>query len=445
MVQKQTGQDKKVFTPVIVFYKELLPFCNNNHMSCLAFNQLVYWWDKVKRPFYKFLLPPSSEHLAYKEGDSIGEELGLLNGNTLRKTLSPLVTTWKTKKLCMAAVDKFKGKPFYSYVDKQTNCTFYVGNNRAIDDIILQCFFRNGKLILPLNSDDEHVSRGGLEKRALEMNDRMPGLAKTELDLIVSAPSKIEHPTLKNCGYQGGSDLKNCGSLIQEITDTYNTKNLYQLTKRKKCVSGLIDDHLDECSGLANEKREVIPIPLNEKKVNSTLFLGEFSKKIENSDFGYKQPVSAILEKVPEVQIIQGVQFLGHSMKNSSQMEQEQQGVHQSGGNRPKSPTQLMYEKGEKVNIAFSKAWTAYRKKGSAAESCKEWLKLTDEEREAAANSISQYLRYATRGDEKNRQFVLDFERYLKRRKWESDLSITGTQMQGNTYFRPQQTRTQFD
>lgn len=113
--------------------------------SAVVFNRLVYWSNKKPDGFYKFK-QPSPKNRLYKYGDSWQEELGM-SRKTLDSAMSPLVTTFKSKKQFLAEKDKFKGKIFASYTNRTTYQTFYL-----IDKHALEAFYTKLGIIKPPSS-----------------------------------------------------------------------------------------------------------------------------------------------------------------------------------------------------------------------------------------------------------------------------------------------------
>ena len=113
-----------------------MPFVGRDSNSCLLFQQLEYWFDKPQYAggFYKFLEPATNEP-QYKEGQSWTEELGV-SDKVFRTAFARIGTHWGSKKEYENAEDKFQGKYFCSYYDRQRHLTYYFRNNDLVNALL---------------------------------------------------------------------------------------------------------------------------------------------------------------------------------------------------------------------------------------------------------------------------------------------------------------------
>ncbi len=105
----------------------------NSNEKALAFGSLMYWANKNPDGFYKFKFP--CKHPLYRKGDSWSETLGLTK-RKLESTFSGLVTHHKSKNDYRKSEDKFAGKMFCSYTERNTNKTFYFMDKERVDEFL---------------------------------------------------------------------------------------------------------------------------------------------------------------------------------------------------------------------------------------------------------------------------------------------------------------------
>lgn len=99
----------------------------------IAFSRLIYWFGKKPDGFYKFKEP--CKHPLYNKGDSWSEDLRMTK-RVLDPVLKMLVTHHKSKNDYRNAEDKFNGKMFCSYTERNTNRTFYFMDKEAVDKFL---------------------------------------------------------------------------------------------------------------------------------------------------------------------------------------------------------------------------------------------------------------------------------------------------------------------
>ena len=97
----------------------------NNKTAAALMARLSYWFSKYEQGFYKFMEPCS--HKLYRPGDSWTEEMGAAR-RTLNRAFDLIGVRYKSKRLFLQEQDPFQGKMFASYVDNDTNQTFYLKN-----------------------------------------------------------------------------------------------------------------------------------------------------------------------------------------------------------------------------------------------------------------------------------------------------------------------------
>lgn len=116
------------------------------------------------------------KHRYYKNGDSWVEEVGFTR-RTFHTLFDQIGTRHKSKTQFFAAKDKFKGKFYASYYDRDTNQTFYIRNHKLAEEFIKSTkkpktskrtkFSRSANILpvpnneLPLRTDSDFNSSGG--------------------------------------------------------------------------------------------------------------------------------------------------------------------------------------------------------------------------------------------------------------------------------------------
>lgn len=104
------------------------------------FSRLEYRFNIMPGGFYKFTAPCKNK--SYRKGDSLCEEMRL-HRDTVWRAAKKIVTAYKSKalyenaKASLGDIGAFQGKPYLSYLDKNTHQTFYL-INRAVADLILE-------------------------------------------------------------------------------------------------------------------------------------------------------------------------------------------------------------------------------------------------------------------------------------------------------------------
>ncbi len=88
-------------------------------------NELLYWFKKYPDGFYKFIGP--CKHRAYKKGDSWSEVLGCA-ARHFSRLFDKIGTRYTSKTKFLQEKDPFKGKPFVSYYDRDTNQMYFLIN-----------------------------------------------------------------------------------------------------------------------------------------------------------------------------------------------------------------------------------------------------------------------------------------------------------------------------
>jgi len=116
----------------IPYVKELHPIAGSV-VGCILMQQLDYWFERFPDGFYKFLEPV--DHEAYKPGESWTEELGITK-DEFRTAFDRIGIRYVSKRQFEGAGDKFNGKFYCSYFNKQTYCTQYFRNHELLDSAL---------------------------------------------------------------------------------------------------------------------------------------------------------------------------------------------------------------------------------------------------------------------------------------------------------------------
>ncbi|MDP1974659.1 MAG: hypothetical protein Q8K37_01670 [Alphaproteobacteria bacterium] len=119
--QTQTNNTKKNY----IFYK-----LYNSYHTNIIISQLEYWFSKMGDKFYKFI-EPSSNQRSYREGDSWTEEL-CVSRKTFTRAFDKIGTRHKSKTSFKESKDKFQGKLYASYYDRQTKQTVFLKNTEIV-------------------------------------------------------------------------------------------------------------------------------------------------------------------------------------------------------------------------------------------------------------------------------------------------------------------------
>jgi len=101
--------------------------------AAIAFSRLLYWSKKNPEGFYKF--KQACKHPLYKRGDSWSEELNMTK-EVMNPVFKRLVTYHKSKNEYRNSLDKFGGKLFCSYTERNTNKTYYFMDKEAVDKFL---------------------------------------------------------------------------------------------------------------------------------------------------------------------------------------------------------------------------------------------------------------------------------------------------------------------
>lgn len=95
-------------------------------------NELLYWFKKYPDGFYKFIGP--CKHRAYKKGDSWAEVLGCA-ARHFSRLFDKIGTRYTSKTKFLQEKDPFKGKPFVSYYDRDTNQMYFLINYKIANTL----------------------------------------------------------------------------------------------------------------------------------------------------------------------------------------------------------------------------------------------------------------------------------------------------------------------
>lgn len=106
------------------FNKKILD-TTRSYILALLVNELLYWFKKYPDGFYKFIGP--CKHRAYKKGGSWSEALGC-TARHFSRLFDLIGTRYTSKTKFLQEKDPFKGKPFVSYYDRDTNQMYFLIN-----------------------------------------------------------------------------------------------------------------------------------------------------------------------------------------------------------------------------------------------------------------------------------------------------------------------------
>lgn len=129
-----TAQNHLTHSFYIKFYPALLSFTCSERATLIA-GKLEYWFSKPQYEggFYKFIEPCADP--LYREGDSWSEELGV-SRKLFAKAFDIIGVRYSSKSSYLKAEDKFQGKLYASYHDRQTNRTYFVRNHEFTSQLL---------------------------------------------------------------------------------------------------------------------------------------------------------------------------------------------------------------------------------------------------------------------------------------------------------------------
>ncbi|MBA3285768.1 MAG: hypothetical protein H0U27_12015, partial [Nitrosopumilus sp.] len=103
--------------------------------ATLILSTLEYWFEKKPDGFYKFIEPCS--HRLYREGDSWTEQLGC-DRKSFSSSFDKIATRYKSCRAYEKADDKFQGKMYASYYDRNTNQTYFIRNCELANKVLAE-------------------------------------------------------------------------------------------------------------------------------------------------------------------------------------------------------------------------------------------------------------------------------------------------------------------
>lgn len=130
----------------IPYVKELQPL-TGDVAGCILMQQLDYWFERYPNGFWKFL-EPCAGHAHYRKGTSWCEELGFSVAE-FRVAFDRIGLRHKSKAKFDAINDKFDGKFYCSYLDRQQNLTFYFRNHELVDAALDSLIFNRSQSEVP--------------------------------------------------------------------------------------------------------------------------------------------------------------------------------------------------------------------------------------------------------------------------------------------------------
>ncbi len=114
----------------VPYVKELRPLAGSI-TGCIVMQQLDYWFARYPQGFYKFMEPcPNSDF--YEEGKSWAEELNC-SAEEFLNSFDRLGVRYKSKSAFNEAADRFQGRYYCSYIDRQERLTWYFRNHSLVD------------------------------------------------------------------------------------------------------------------------------------------------------------------------------------------------------------------------------------------------------------------------------------------------------------------------
>jgi hypothetical protein len=168
----------------------------------LIVSQLDYWFSKMGNKFYKFI-EPSSNQRSYKEGDSWTEEL-CVSRKTFTRAFDKIGIRYKSKSSFRESQDKFQGKAYASYYDRQTKQTVFL-KNTEIAPSTFKCVEKNSEIPNPVLEKNPLSNKASYSTEKLSQNTNS-FIASDKFIKPIETQSKDDHKTL-NADIQ--NDIKN--------------------------------------------------------------------------------------------------------------------------------------------------------------------------------------------------------------------------------------------
>lgn len=125
------GIDSQKHKGSFVKYNCALAKTLQSRNAALLFDRLEFWFSKMSGTFYKFIEP--CDHPCYREGDSWSEELSM-SKKVFRKAFDCIGVRYTSKTAFDLSQDKFQGKFFAYYQDRQSKKTVFVRNDHLLAD-----------------------------------------------------------------------------------------------------------------------------------------------------------------------------------------------------------------------------------------------------------------------------------------------------------------------
>jgi len=116
-------------------YSPIVAQATGSIKTAILLDRMEYWF-KVKSwkgEFHKFMEP--CDNTLYREGDSWTEELGM-SSRSITNALKPICIRYKSKGSFMRAKDKFQGRIYARYHNRQLNVYFFVRNNSKAESLL---------------------------------------------------------------------------------------------------------------------------------------------------------------------------------------------------------------------------------------------------------------------------------------------------------------------
>ena len=252
-----------------------------SYNAALLFDRLEFWFSKKKNQFYKFIKP--CDHPLYKRGDSWQEEIGI-SEQVFRRTFDKIGVRYKSKTQFDKAKDKFQGKFFAYYQDRQTKTTIFVRNNDKTKGfyeriaILVKKTDTYKKLdTLFSDNDSDALKRAEIQRAKTKVEASEIGeTASKETTTDTEKENRDESNRPKDGGFNCPlykdntiyqSSLSNMKKTINSSADLF-LKNLEKKRKNEQ----ISDERKQVCNDLIHSWKIIIgdkPIPkLNPKLIN---------------------------------------------------------------------------------------------------------------------------------------------------------------------------------
>ncbi|MBP6098355.1 MAG: hypothetical protein KA477_00060 [Candidatus Levybacteria bacterium] len=211
-------------------YEKIIKKDFGSKHAAKVINRLEYWFSKMPAGFFKFLEP--CKHYLYREGDSWTEELDF-SRQVFNSVFDLIGVRYKSKTEFMSAHDKFNGKLYASYYDRQNNQMFFIRNNQLITSYFSQLI----ESVKKSYTQKKQKNQKNIIPRSTKFSD--PLIKNTNLQTNSLSLEKKEKISEKN-NFLSSEDRSNASEMIKIWKETIGETKL-------KFISSTVLERLSAC------------------------------------------------------------------------------------------------------------------------------------------------------------------------------------------------------